>query len=175
MSADHIAVQPGHQSTRLRASEERNRHALHVVKHLGSQVVDQALTDSRGVPATYECDTGIEYSQTSDQQGADGDHLAVARCDSSIDDPAEEQRRGYHHGGIEDQGDDQSKDEPAVWTGISKDSSNCCGIDLALHDRVITSITCQDLMWIYGGHPTPSMHSVYPQDTGSARISGLHI
>ena len=41
----HVAVQPGHEGTRLGSAEEADRHPLDVVEHLGAQVVDEALAE----------------------------------------------------------------------------------------------------------------------------------
>ena len=43
LRADHVVVQPGLQRAGLRAGEERERHALHVVEQRDPQVVDEAL------------------------------------------------------------------------------------------------------------------------------------
>ena len=54
LRADDVVVQPRLQCSRLRAGEEGDRHALHVVEQLHAQVVDQPLADARGVVALGE-------------------------------------------------------------------------------------------------------------------------
>ena len=51
LGADDVVVEPADERAGLGAGEERDRHPLHVVEHLGAQVVDQALADARGEPA----------------------------------------------------------------------------------------------------------------------------
>ena len=69
LSADDVAVEPRDQRTGLGAGEERDRLALHVVVHLGAQVVDQSLADPGGVVAAHEAEAGIEDRQAGDDQG----------------------------------------------------------------------------------------------------------
>ncbi len=55
------------QRSGLRPGEERDRLPLHVVEHLGAQVVDEALADPRGEPADREAEKRVENCDRGDR------------------------------------------------------------------------------------------------------------
>ena len=92
LGADHVAVEAADQRPRLRAGEKGDRLPLHVIEHLGAQVVDEALADPGGEPADHEAEERVE-----DRDGRDGEASTITTCslrgqDAVVDDLPQQQR-----------------------------------------------------------------------------------
>ena len=99
LGADDVVVQAADQGAGLRAGEEGDRHALHVVEQPDAQVEDEALADPRR-PTT------ARPASSAPSDDGDGDHEERRGGDESRG------RRRRDRGVVDDAPDEQRRDEP---------------------------------------------------------------
>ena len=120
----HVAVQTGHQRPCLRPAEEADRHALHVVEHLGPQIVDEPLADACREPTLSEAHPGGHHRQGSDQPGQCDDQPATLLGDAPVDDLAVHEGNGGAHQGVDDHQGEEEGDRHPVGPGEGHDATN---------------------------------------------------
>ena len=103
LRADDVVVQPRLERTGLRAGEERDRHALHVVEERDAQVVDESLADRATSSQRWSSESIASAKRERDRARA---RARSTRCavvmfgrQRVVDEAPEEQRR--------DRGDDR--------------------------------------------------------------------
>ena len=115
LGAGHVVVEAAHQGAGLRAREEGERHALHVVEHLRAHVVDEALADPRADEALDEGEPGVGDREHGDEHGEPDDERR-RRCARMplVDDRAVEQRVGGADHGVDHDQHEEEGQQPAV-------------------------------------------------------------
>ena len=136
LGADDVVVHAAHQRTGLGAGEEADRHGRHVVEQLHPQVVDEALTDARGVEALDEREPGDEQGGHERQTGEGVEQAPVPLGDGDVDDALEhvDRHEGEHR--LEDDHDDEGDDRPAVGAGEAEDAAGGAAVELRPGDLV---------------------------------------
>ena len=117
-----VVVQPRLQRAGLRAGEERDRHALHVVEERDAQVVDQPFADARRVVALHAATaSALANARPTARQRDDasrGARFVLAEWRVSIRD-LHQQRRDRGRDRVEHHRDDEPDQRPLGTGGRS--------------------------------------------------------
>ncbi len=135
LRADHVPVEPADQRAGLRAGEERQGLALHVVEDLGAQVVDEALADPRGEVAVYHAEQRVEHRDARDGQRHRDDDALVAGDDPVVDQLAQQQRVDHGDRRVERRREQVDRQLDAVRPGVAGDPLDRPWLELLLGDR----------------------------------------
>ena len=144
LGPDHVAVEAADQRPRLRAGEKGDRLPLHVVEHLGAQVVDEALADPGGEPADHEAEHRVEDRDGRDRAGEHDHDLFVAGQDAVVDDLPQQQGVDDGDHGVDRGGEEEYRQVHPVRPRVAGDPADCARLELLLGDG--------------GVHPEPSHH-----------------
>ncbi len=122
----------------LRAGEERDRHALHVVEQRDPQVVDEAFADAGRVVALHEREGCVGERETDgDERDPHHDAVAIPVRDRGVDERPDEQRRESGGDRAGDHGDDEEDQLPPVGLDVGEDAAHDDAVDPALLDGLV--------------------------------------
>ncbi len=138
LGPDHVAVQAADQRAGLRPGEERDRLPLHVLEHLGPQVIDETLADPRGEVALHDAEEGVEDRQPGDDR-RDGQHdAAVLGQDALVDDDAQQHRVQHRDHGVQCSRDQEDRQVQPVRPGVADNPAHGAWLQPLLGHRRIT-------------------------------------